>query len=225
MNSIHDMGGLTCFGPVAPKENELSFHAAWERRVFAMNLATQVYIGPTDKARYSTERMNPVHYLSSSYFERWLAGLELRAKEAGYLSDEEIDTGRAAFRRTPHVPPPTPDMAAALAAHGAPSQRNKGRTQAVFQVGEAVRAKNLEIPGHTRLARYVRGKQGVIARHHGTHVFPDSAALDQGETPQPLYCVRFEARELWGDNVERRDCLYIDLWEDYLQAIAPELAP
>ena len=52
---------------------------------------------------------------------------------------------------------------------------------------------------------------------HGCHAFPDTAAHDLGENPQPLYTVRFEASELWGDNVTRRDCVYIDLWESYLE--------
>ena len=29
--------------------------------------------------------------------------------------------------------------------------------------------------------------------------------------------VRFEADALWGDNVARKDCVHIDLWEDYLE--------
>ncbi len=31
------------------------------------------------------------------------------------------------------------------------------------------------------------------------------------------YCVRFDARELWGPTAPARDSLYIDLWEDYLE--------
>jgi nitrile hydratase len=38
MNSIHDMGGMTCFGPVVREENEPLFHAPWERRGFAMTM-------------------------------------------------------------------------------------------------------------------------------------------------------------------------------------------
>jgi nitrile hydratase beta subunit-like protein len=62
----------------------------------------------------------------------------------------------------------------------------------------------------------MRGKVGVVAAYRGSHVFPDTAAHDQGENAQPLYTVRFEATDLCGDNVQRRDCVYIDLWEDYL---------
>jgi hypothetical protein len=54
---------------------------------------------------------------------------------------------------------------------------------------------------------------------HGTFVYPDTNAHGQGEQPQPLYCVRFVARELWGPNAARRDHLYIDLWEDYLTPV------
>jgi len=102
---------------------------------------------------------------------------------------------------------------------GMPATRDDGRQEAAFQPGDRVRARNLDIRGHTRLARYVRGKTGVVDRLHGIHAFPDTAAHDQGERPQALYSVRFEARELWGDNVETRDCVYIDLWEDYLEAV------
>ena len=36
MNGIHDMGGLTNFGPVLHEAREPVFHEEWERRVFAM---------------------------------------------------------------------------------------------------------------------------------------------------------------------------------------------
>ena len=63
----------------------------------------------------------------------------------------------------------------------------------------------------------MRGRIGVIEAIRGAHVFPDTSAHDRGENAQPLYNVRFEAKELWGDNVARKDCVYIDLWEDYLE--------
>ena len=71
--------------------------------------------------------------------------------------------------------------------------------------------------GHTRLPRYARGKVGVIDHVHGTFVYPDTNAHGGGEQPQPLYCVRFEARELWGPQAPRQDSVRVDLWEDYLE--------
>ena len=38
MNSIHDMGGMTCFGPIVWEDNEPLFHAPWEGRVAAQVL-------------------------------------------------------------------------------------------------------------------------------------------------------------------------------------------
>ncbi len=218
MNGIHDMGGIAGFGPISREADEPVFHADWERRVFAMNLASLAFFGPVDRARHAIERMDAIEYLTTSYYEHWLAGIEILAKDFGYLTDREIDTGKATgSKQTPH-PPPDAAMIEGLVSGGMPATRDDGRQEPAFSRGDKVRARNVEIPGHTRLPRYVRGKQGVISMVHGTHAFPDTAAHDRGENPQPLYNVRFEAAELWGDNVERRDAVYIDLWEDYLVA-------
>ena len=76
--------------------------------------------------------------------------------------------------------------------------------------------RNVHSTGHTRLPRYARGKRGVIAHLHGAHTFPDTNAHGLGEQPQPLYNVRFEARELWGDSAEPRETVSLDLWDSYL---------
>ena len=86
-----------------------------------------------------------------------------------------------------------------------------------FAVGDRVRARNLNPPGHTRLPRYVRGREGVIEALRGTHVFPDTNAHFRGEDPQPLYTVRFSAQELWGDAARAGDSVSVDLWESYLE--------
>ncbi len=57
----------------------------------------------------------------------------------------------------------------------------------------------------------------MISRRHGAHVFPDANAHGLGEQPQPLYQVRFEARELWGEAASWRGAVYLDLWESYLE--------
>ena len=71
--------------------------------------------------------------------------------------------------------------------------------------------------GHTRLPRYVRAKSGTIDAIHGVFVFPDTNARFKGENPQYLYSVRFTARELWGEQTTPQDCVYVDLWDDYLE--------
>ena len=77
--------------------------------------------------------------------------------------------------------------------------------------------KSANPPGHTRLPRYARGREGEIVALRGTHVFPDSNAHGRGEDPHPLYTVRFMARELWGPDAAPRDSVCLDLWEPYLE--------
>ena len=86
-----------------------------------------------------------------------------------------------------------------------------------FKAGQAVRARDINPTGHTRLPRYVRGRCGTIERDHGAHVFPDSNARNLGEDAQHLYSVRFTARELWGEAASSRDAVYLDLWDSYLE--------
>jgi nitrile hydratase len=48
-------------------------------------------------------------------------------------------------------------------------------------------------------------------------VFPDTNAQAQGEHPQHVYAVRFEARELWGEGAEPGTCVHLDCFEPYLE--------
>ena len=90
-----------------------------------------------------------------------------------------------------------------------------------FALGDQVITRNDAPAGHTRLPRYARGKPGVIARVHGSFIFPDTNAHGQGEQPHTLYSVRFDASTLWGDSAEPRAPVHLDLWERYLQRAAP----
>src|SRR5258707_2485872 len=88
--------------------------------------------------------------------------------------------------------------------------------RARFREGDRVIARNINPVGHTRLPRYVRGKRGVVRHDWGVYVFADSNAHHAGPHRQHVYCVAFDARELWGNSAPRGDTLHIDLWEDYL---------
>ncbi|HEU5110155.1 MAG TPA: SH3-like domain-containing protein, partial [Micromonosporaceae bacterium] len=89
-----------------------------------------------------------------------------------------------------------------------------------YAPGDQVRARVVHPPGHTRLPRYARGRVGVVDRLHGTHVFPDANAHGEGERPQPLYSVAFDARALWGESAEPNQRVFLDLWESYLEPAA-----
>jgi nitrile hydratase beta subunit len=215
VNGVHDMGGMEGFGPIAPEAGEPVFHERWEARALALTLAAGAWGRWTlDKSRHTRERIPPADYLRMSYYEKWIAGLAASLVESGLVTHKEIEEGHAAPGTAKSTPPLTADRVEGSFSHGGPTLRAIA-TSPRFSPGLTVRARNMNPSGHTRLPRYVRGKQGTITRHHGAHVFPDTNARGQGEQPQHLYQVRFEARELWGD--AQRSAVYLDLWENYLE--------
>lgn len=217
MNGPQDMGGFTRFGPVRPEADEPVFHSEWERRAFATNLA----MGMTgswniDQARHARERLEPLQYWSSSYYEYRHHGLELQLLEGGFVTPEELASGRASSPPRPVKRVAGAAMIPGILASGGPANRPSNRPQG-FQIGDKVRARNITLEGHTRLVRYARGRLGEIVLVHGTHVLPDSSAAGLGDDPHWLYTVRFTARELWGKDT--KDSVCIDLWEPYLEAV------
>jgi nitrile hydratase subunit beta len=88
MSRVHDMGGQTGFGPVPVRENgDPPFHADWEARVYALThvLKQRGYFN-TDQLRDAIERLPPGEYLGASYYERWLAAVEVLMAERGLLT-------------------------------------------------------------------------------------------------------------------------------------------
>lgn len=97
------------------------------------------------------------------------------------------------------------------------SARIASNEPARFKPGDAVRTRNFQPLGHTRLPRYARAKGGVIALDHGVFVFPDTHAMSGDKKPQHLYSVKFTMRELWGEGASELDTVHIDLFGDYLE--------
>ncbi len=217
MNGVHDMGGMQGFGPIRPEANEPVFHAAWEGRVMAMNLAMAAW-GKfvADNRRSVREQIPPAEQLTISYYEKWYRGLLTNMLDAGLVTPAEIESGKPRAEAAKGVPPLTAARVVAFWAAGAPKQRDAVVVRR-FQLGQHVKARNINPPTHTRLPRYARGRFGVIAHHHGVFVFPDTNALFQGEKPQHLYSVRFAATELWGEAANAKDSVHIDMWDDYLE--------
>ncbi len=217
MNGIHDMGGMQDMGPIQREENEPVFHQPWEGRVFAMNRAIGAWRKwNIDAGRYGIELLPPADYLRMSYYEKWLTrNLELLVN-SGLVTREEMETGKPAPGSQKATPPLTAAAASAVAGLRGNFMRPEAEAKARFEVGQQVRARNMNPVGHTRLPRYARGKKGDVVRCHGIFVFPDTNAHFLGEQPQHLYSVRFAARELWGEDASPRDSVYIDLWDSYL---------
>ncbi len=216
MNGVHDMGGMHGMGPIRVEKNEPVFHAEWEKRVFALNRAMGAWRKwNIDASRHQRELIPAADYLRMSYYERFFEALIELSSQRGLLTRKEID-GAQPVVSSETVPALTAGMVPQLVMKGAPTNRDVP-VKAAFKAGEGVRAKNIHPVGHTRLPRYARGRQGIVVRDHGVFVFPDTNAHFSGETPQHVYSVRFEARELWGDSAVLHDAVYIDLWEDYLE--------
>jgi nitrile hydratase len=220
MNGAHDLGGMHGLGRInaEPEAKEPVFHADWEKRVFGL-VRTVGALGKwnSDIARHARERQHPVDYLRHSYYENWLAGLEKLLLESGLVTAEEL-----AFGKTSQLADETlrkrvlqGKEVAAIEARGS-SAAMPADAPPRFRPGDRVRARNRHPAGHTREPHYVRGRVGVIQEHHGAHIFPDLSARGV-RVGRHLYCVRFEASELWGENANGKSAVYVDLWEDYLE--------
>ncbi len=217
MNGVHDMGGLQDMGPVQRENDEPVFHAVWEGRIFAINAALGA-MGKwnLDAWRHQIELLAPADYLRMTYYERWLRINEQLLVKHGLVTAEELATGTAEPGAARTIPALTADAAARRLGRGIPSSDDP-TVPALFQVGERVRARNMNPTGHTRLPRYVRGKDGLVTRDHGVYTFPDTNAHFEGQKRQHVYSVRFSARELWGEQAPPRDSVNLDMWDDYLE--------
>jgi len=203
-------------GPIEYERNEPVFHAAWEGRVCALNRAMGAWNKwNLDAWRHDIELLPPADYLRMSYYEKWFAALLKRVVNYGFVTAAELESGKAASGSSKAVPALTPDLARRID-RAIPSSADLSAAP-LFQVGQHVRARNINPGGHTRLPRYARGKIGQIVRDHGVYTFPDTNAQYMGEKRQHVYSVRFAARELWGDQASPRDSVHLDLWDDYLE--------
>jgi len=169
-----------------------------------------------DTSRFFRESLPPHVYLSSSYYKKWLLGLEDNLIAKGFVSKAEVAKGHASE-------PAKPLKRGKFTAGDVERVMVRGKfgrdaqAPAKFKAGDRVRAKNIHPATHTRLPRYVRGHVGVVERDHGVHVYPDSAANEAGENPQWLYTVVFDGVELWGPDSDPTLKISIDAFEPYLE--------
>ena len=215
MDGVHDMGGMHGFGKVEAEKNEPVFHDEWERRVYALYRAIS-YAGVwcIDQARFAREQLPPDVYLASSYYRKWELGMEKQLVESGLAGADELAAGR--------VLRPGKPLKRKLTAAEVPNTVTRGsfarppQKPARFKPGDRVRTKNIHPKTHTRLPRYARGRLGVVELVHGCHAFPDTMAIDKGDSPQWLYTVVFEGKELWGPDADPTVKISIDAFEPYL---------
>ena len=199
---MHDLGGVQGFGRVEVEAGEPVFHAQWERRAFRVSVAAMMG-GYARDLRHAIERMDPVWYLSSPYYEHWLTGIATTLVETGVIDKKELDEHLAA-----PFDVAAPVRVACLTDPGPSSYEHR------FAVGDVVRVREWHPLGHTRAPRYVQGKHGVVVRLDGVFSVPDVAYHCDGTRDEPTYSVRFESTVLWG---EPGDPVHVDVWESYLE--------
>lgn len=95
MNGVHDMGGMANLGDLTPEADEPVFHHRWESRVHALSVAS-----PTrrniDEGRHQREKIPGPQYLAMSYYEKWFRGLSELLVAHGFVTPEEMASGRPA---------------------------------------------------------------------------------------------------------------------------------
>jgi nitrile hydratase beta subunit len=218
MDGIHDLGGMHGFGPVEPEVDEPPFHRPWEGRTHGLMLASAIAT-PGGSLRPYIERMGNEAYLTTSYYEHWLAAVEARLVANGTLSQDELSVRQAevAGGGVATAGRQDPDAAAFVRSLFRPFDvEDPEGPPPRFAAGQPVRVRRSHPRGHTRCPRYVRGAQGTIALVHAAQPLPDLVVA--GETHvEPFYSVAFSPTELWGDDAEPGSAtIHVDLWESYL---------
>ena len=224
MNGVHDLGGTDGLGPVVVEKDEPVWHADWEKAAFTMFPTNSVkgYFG-VDEFRYGIEQMHPAEYLLSPYYDHWAHTIEHYTVKAGAIDPEELDKRTKYYLENPDAPVPDrkdPELVSLMETivHQGGSARRDSDRPAQFTVGDRVRVKDDSPFGHTRRARYIRGRTGVIEAAHGTFIYPDSAGNGLGDDPQHVYTVVFRAADLWGqEEADPNQTVTFDVWEPYLE--------
>lgn len=199
MEGVHDLGGRDGFGPVEVEADEPVFHEAWEGRAYGLAIAGMMSGRfNTPMFRHAIERMDPVHYLSSSYYEHWLTAVATLLTESG---DVELHGARLSRPVSPRA--------------GDVGLEPPARSPR-FTVGDPVQVRDRRPFGHTRCPAYVRGRQGVVERVEPPANVPEIEAHRRELALEPVYGVRFAGTEVWGEAAEPHTSVHVDLYERYL---------
>ncbi len=146
--------------------------------------------------------MDPIDYLTRPYYDRWVQTMMAVMIDDGHATVNEFVAGKSsAPAKLPANNPPPKDKAG-----GGP----------LYAVSDPVRAKMSIDAIHTRRPAYVRGRSGKISAHHGIQPLADGNARGR-PVDEHLYTVAFRMSDLWPEETDARDRVYVDLWESYLE--------
>ena len=204
MDTLADMGGMQGMGSVQlTPPDDPPFHEEWERRAFAMALLSMRTSGTNlDAFRHALNRQHPLDYLVDGYYGRWLKCAENLLTDSSIIAPGAVEARARKLAGEDVEEPPTPEPNKPDYKPTAAGSIRQVDTPPKFAVGDRVRAKDLHPTGHTRLARYVRRRQGVVQVIQPAQVLPDTHAHFVAENAQHVYNVSFDSTELWGPEAE-----------------------
>ena len=243
MKLQHCLGGLEGLGPVT--FDKRVFAEAWERRMFAINLALSGLskhlkeaipqypmkkISTNFQSKYTAadlrkwcEAMHPFDYFRYRYYEKWLGSATNFLIVEGYISEQELESRTAAYLKREETPPnefrneALDEQVLAFLRNGDSARRDAHLTPS-FTAGETVRVKDIRPVEHTRLPGYLRGKRGTVETvYDGCYSYSVSTGPDGLGEPMPVYLVRFDPRDIWGDLSEAKSLVYAGIYETYLE--------
>ncbi len=216
MDGVHDLGGVQGFGPIAVDDDPRPFRHDWEGRMWGINEALEGE--PTwtlDWWRHVRELIMPTDYLTRPYFDQWAQVYAALLIDSGVATLDELAQGKACGARRPGASPMRAEAAREASRRPESFRRDTG-AKPLFGIGQKVTARVQGAPGHTRLPHYVRGRSGLVHAYRGVFVLPDAKSRGRDEA-EPLYTIVFDASALWPEAIGRRDRVFVDLWESYLE--------
>lgn len=244
MKLQHYLGGLENLGPVDFEKRV--FVQEWEKRIFGIHTAMMAESAhlidalpeyPIDSLpttfksnwtwaslRTGAESMQPFEYFKFRYYEKWLGGITGFFTGHGYISDEELTSRTALYRKQPDAPLPDQPNAAirdqiVRYLHDGDSGLRPYAGAVLFAEGDTVTIADPVAVDHTRLPGYLRNKQGKIVEvYPGAFSYFVNTGPDGIGEPMPVYRVSFDATEIWGEEKsEANTTIYADLFEAYLR--------
>ncbi|MEO1192300.1 MAG: nitrile hydratase subunit beta [Pseudomonadota bacterium] len=209
MDGVHDLAGVQGYGRVDHTVNKpigRPFKHDWEAIGYgAIFAGVEKGLFSVDEVRHAVERLAPVHYLTTSYYDRYVIGVASLMVEKGAMTKEELE-------RESNGPFP---LAMPALSDGRPARD----TTPDFKVGDRVRVRDEHFAGHCRYPAYCRGKTGTI-----THItsekwpFPDSIGHGRDDAgAERTVHVEFSGTDLWDD--AEAASVVVDLFEGYLEAV------
>jgi nitrile hydratase len=174
--------------------------------------------------RTGAEGMQPFEYFKYRYYEKWLMGISQFFVDRGYVDADELATLTEHYRAHPDAPlparpnPPLKEQVVRYLHHGDSGLRTPP-APAHFTVGETVYVADPAAADHTRLPGFLRNKKGTVTEvYPGAFEYFVSTGQDGLSGPQHVYCVSFNASDIWGaDKSEPHTVIYADLFEAYLK--------